>query len=179
MPKPRVLFASSEVYPFAKSGGLADVSYSLPRALSDMFDVTVLMPLYRFVDTDKFAIKSTEHIFDITIGEMRHTVRLHESRFEGGTYLFVETPLLCDREYLYGPPDGGYDDNALRFGLFGHAIVQVARMLGSSFVHLNDWQTALAALLLAQTPLPGTKTVYTIHNLAYQGVFDYDVLGPG
>lgn len=178
MAKPRILFASSEVYPFAKSGGLADVSHSLPKALANAFDVTVLMPLYRFVDTKQYGIKRTKHVFDIAVGDTLHTVTLFENRFEGGRYLFVETPLLCDREYLYGPPDEGYDDNALRFGLFGHSIVRVAEMLQSRVVHLNDWQTALAALLLAQKPLPGTKTLFTIHNLAYQGIFDQEVLAP-
>jgi len=172
MRKRAVLFAASEVYPFAKSGGLADVSHSLPKALGDMFNVTVVMPLYRFIDRASYGITQRRETYGVTLGGTEHAVTLYESRYEGGSYLFVHSPLLCDRDYLYGPPDEGYEDNALRFGLFCHAIVLLAKALGSDIVHLNDWQTAFAALLISEDDSVRAKTVYTIHNLAYQGLFE-------
>ena len=168
----RVLFAASEVFPFAKSGGLADVGYSLPRALAGTFDVTVVLPLYRFIDRKAHKIKKRKETFTVTLGEDEHTVRLYECRYEGGIYFFVYTPLLCDRDYLYGPADEGYPDNAQRFALYSHAIVRLTKIFQSDIVHLNDWQTALAALLIADDASLAAKTVYTIHNLAYQGIFE-------
>ena len=176
MPEKRVLFAASEVFPFAKSGGLADVSHSLPKALAETFDVTVVMPLYRFIDRETFGIKPAGEGLELTFGGTPHAVSLFECRYEGGHYLFVYAPLLCDRDYLYGPPDEGYADNALRFGLFSHAVVRLAENMGSDIVHLNDWQTALAALLIAEDATARAKTVYTIHNLAYQGIFEKEAL---
>ena len=172
MPENRVLFAASEVYPFAKTGGLADVGYSLPRALSARFDVTVVMPLYRSVDREAFGIVSRSERFKVTLGGERHSVSLYGCRYEGTEYLFVYTPVLCDRDHLYGPPGEGYADNAVRFGLFSHAVVRIAGQLDCGIVHLNDWQTALAALLIAENDALRAKTVYTIHNLAFQGVFE-------
>jgi len=171
MAEKRLLFAASEVFPFAKSGGLADVAYSLPKALSETFDVTVVMPLYRFIDREAFGIVPVDEEFELAFGGATYAVSLFESRYEGGRYLFVYAPLLCDRDYLYGPPGEGYGDNALRFGLFCHAIVRLAESMASDIVHLNDWQSALAALLIADGAPRQIQTVYTIHNLAYQGVF--------
>ncbi|WP_345986880.1 glycogen/starch synthase [Sulfurimonas sp. HSL1-2] len=171
MRKPKVLFAASEVYPFAKTGGLADVGYSLPKALANAFDVAVVMPLYHTVDRQKYAIEGPTDSFDVMLGSERRTVSLYESRYEERTYLFVYEPQLCDRDYLYGPPGEGYDDNAERFGLFSYAVTELARAMQSDIVHLNDWQTALAALIIADDETLKARTVYTIHNLAYQGDF--------
>lgn len=169
MPRQRVLFAASEVYPFAKTGGLADVGYSLPKALSDTFDMTVIMPLYRSIDRHTYGIEGPTEAFDVMLGKSRHTVSVYECRYEGRTYRFVYEPQLCDRDYLYGPPGEGYDDNAQRFAVFAHAITALARKMRSDIVHLNDWQTALAALLIADNDTLHSATVYTIHNLAFQG----------
>lgn len=167
----RLLFAASEVYPFAKTGGLADVAFSLPRALGRDHDVTVVMPLYRSIDRKAYGI-ARKYDTHIVMGTKRYTVTLYGCRFAGTEYLFVYAPLLCNRDYLYGSPDAGYEDNALRFGLFSHAVVHLAKHMRSDVVHLNDWQSALAALLIAEDTTLGAKTVFTIHNLAYQGVFD-------
>ncbi|MHC3994580.1 glycogen synthase [Thiomicrolovo sp. ZZH C-3] len=171
MRKPKVLFAASEVYPFAKTGGLADVGYSLPKALAETFEVTVVMPLYHTVDRQQFAIEGPTDFFDVMLGTERRTVSVYESCFEGRAYRFLYEPQLCDRDYLYGPPGEGYDDNAQRFGLFSYAVTELARRLQSDIVHLNDWQTALAALIIAEDETLNAATVYTIHNLAYQGDF--------
>jgi len=178
MPDGRVLFAASEIYPFAKTGGLADVGHGLPKALSERFDVTAVMPLYRTVDREAFGIGEAVDRFEVAMGAERYPVALHECRYEGRRHLFVHVPDLFDREYLYGPPGEGYADNALRFGLFSHALVQIARREQSAIVHLNDWQTALAALLIAEDGTLRSKTVYTIHNLSFQGIFPAQNLAP-
>lgn len=170
------LFASSEIYPFAKSGGLADVAYSLPRALSSLIDITVVMPLYRFIDREKFSIKPLGIEWEINLSGTLHHTELFGCRYDGIEYLFVYSALLSERDYLYGPPNQGYTDNALRFGLFSYAIADLAERYRFDLLHLNDWQTALSALLVRENPGLHTKTVYTIHNLAYQGVFDHRML---
>ena len=175
MHKKSLLFASSEVYPFVKTGGLADVSHSLPKALSESYDVTVVLPLYRVIDRKRFKITMSES-FEITMGESTYPIELHRASFEGMEYRFVYTPLLCDREFLYGPPECGYEDNAERFALYAYVLREMVRREAYALLHLNDWQCALAALLIKEESAISTKTLYTIHNLAYQGVFESSIL---
>jgi len=172
----RVLFAASEVYPFAKSGGLADVAYSLPRALQKTYDVDVIMPLYQFIDREAFDIEALGEIFDIKMGGKAYSITLYICKYEEMTYHFVYTPLLCDRAFLYGPPQGGYSDNDIRFALFNYAMLEILKREPYAFVHLNDWQTALLPLLLENEPEIKTKSLFTIHNLAYQGIFEKKAL---
>jgi starch synthase len=174
MSKKRLLFASSEVYPFVKTGGLADVAYSLPKALSESYAVEVVLPLYQTIDRKHYKIKMSKS-FEVVLGDTAYPVELHETTFENQTYLFIYTPLLCDREFLYGPAECGYEDNGLRFALFSRSVVELLRGGEYPLVHLNDWQCALAALWIKEENL-GVKSLYTIHNLAYQGVFDRSVL---
>jgi starch synthase len=176
MNDPRILFAASEVYPFAKSGGLADVAHSLPRALQKTYNVDVIMPLYQFIDREHFGIKQQGKAFDIIMGEKTYPVTLYICKYDSVTYRFIYTPLLCDREYLYGPPQGGYEDNDIRFSLFNYAMLEVLKRDTYEIVNLNDWQTALLPLLLKDEPGIKTKTLFTIHNLAYQGIFDKSAL---
>lgn len=172
----RVLFAASEVYPFAKSGGLADVAYSLPRALNGTHDVDVILPLYQFIDRKYFDIKQVGKAFDMMMGGVVYPVTLHICQYDSMTYRFIYTPLLCDRAFLYGTSQGGYTDNDIRFGLFNYAILEVLKREKYDIVHLNDWQTALLPLLLKKESSIQTKSMFTIHNLAYQGVFEKSVL---
>ncbi|ADR33930.1 glycogen/starch synthase, ADP-glucose type [Sulfuricurvum kujiense DSM 16994] len=176
MNKKRLLFASSEVYPFVKTGGLADVSHSLPKALNEMYDVSVVLPLYSQIDRSRFSL-TLLNTFEIMMGGVSYTIELHGTSYEGVEYRFIYAPILCDRDYLYGPPESGYEDNGIRFGLFSHAITQLLRIDSYAIAHLNDWQCALAALFVKEDPSVKTKIVYTIHNLAYQGVFPPSVMG--
>ena len=176
MSKQRLLFSASEVYPFAKSGGLADVAYSLPRALVTEYQVHVIMPLYQFVDRERFNIISLDEHFDVMMGGVVYPVELFGCQYEGLEYRFVYSPLLCDRDFLYGPPDSGYEDNATRYGIFNYAMVALLKQEAYTVVHLNDWQSALVPLLIKEDKTIQTKTVFTIHNLAYQGVFAPSVL---
>ncbi len=172
MSKTRLLFVASEVYPFAKSGGLADVAHSLPRALAAEYDLHVLMPLYQFVEREKFGIISLNEGFEIEMGGVGYRIELFGCTYEGVDYRFIYSPLLCDRDFLYGPPEQGYEDNALRFGIFNHAIVELLKEHKYEVAHLNDWQSALVPLLLKENKSIRTKTLFTIHNLAYQGTFE-------
>lgn len=176
MSKIRLLFASSEVYPFAKSGGLADVAHSLPRALNGTCDVDVILPLYQFIDRKSFNIKPVAKPFNITMGCVTYPVTLYSCDYEGMRYRFIYTPLLCDREFLYGSLKGAYEDNDIRFGLFNYVMLEVLKREKYDIVHLNDWQSALLPLLIKDEPTVKTKSLFTIHNLAYQGVFEKKAL---
>ena len=176
MSKSSLLFASSEVYPFAKSGGLADVAHSLPRALSTHYDVHIIMPLYRFIDRKKFSISLLGENYEVIIGTKSYPIELYGCEYEGMTYRFIYSSLLCERDFLYGPPESGYEDNALRFGLFNHAIAALLKKYDYEIVHLNDWQSGLVPLLVKEDETIQTKTLFTIHNLAYQGTFKRTVL---
>ena len=172
MSKLRLLFAASEVYPFAKSGGLADVAHSLPRALSSDLDVHVVMPLYQFVERERFNIVALGEHFDVMMGGVLYPVELYGCEYEGLDYRFIYSPLLSDREFLYGPPESGYEDNAIRFGIFNYAILALLKRHTYDIAQMNDWQCALVPLLIKDDKTIQTKTLFTIHNLAYQGTFE-------
>ena len=166
----KILFAASEIYPYAKTGGLADVAQSLPRALSEKADITSIMPLYDFIDREAFGIKELDESFMLILNDRIYTVSLYSAYNQGVKTLFVYEPMLCGKASLYGDKNGDYPDNDIRFGLFSKAVVFVAERYEVDILHLNDWHTALAALW-AREILPGLHTVFTIHNLAFQGIF--------
>lgn len=173
----KTLFVSSEIYPFAKSGGLADVSYSLPKALSQSVDMTLIMPLYKSIDRAKYGITSSGVSFKITLDGINHQVEYFFTLYNGLKCYFLYAPVLSETEDLYGDERGGYENNDTRFGLFCHAVIEWVQRFSSGFdlLHLNDWQSALCAPLIQEKEL-GIKTIFTIHNLAYQGVFDKGAL---
>lgn len=173
----RILFVSSEIYPFAKTGGLADVSAALPKALKEGGEEVVsVMPLFSVVDRKKHGIRKSKIAFDIVVND--HLVHFDVYR-KGETY-FLANSALFERDSLYGE----YEDNALRFGFFAHAVMALAAELGGGFdvFHLNDWQSALVAYLAKTKLKKPPRVVLTIHNLAFQGLFDksyMDDLGIG
>ncbi len=173
----RILFATSEVYPLMKTGGLADVSKSLPQALGALeHDVRIVMPAYHESLTELDQIKPAA---SLVIN--RRKITLHETRLPGSniTVWLVDDPQYFNRPgnpYLnrVGKP---WADNAARFLLFCRAIVKIALDKSGlhwrpDILHCNDWQTGLApALLCYEKTRPAS--VFTIHNLAYQGLFPY------
>lgn len=165
-----VLFASSEIYPFSKSGGLADVAHALPRALDGKAQMTVVTPLYRFTDRASLDIVPSGIAFPVAFGGKTYPVTVFESFHTGIRTLLIESMLLSDRDSLYGSYSAGYEDNDLRFAIFCHAVIELAERLAIELLHLNDWHTALAALLAQALPRR-PKILFTIHNLAYQGLF--------
>lgn len=173
----RVLFAASEAFPLIKTGGLGDVAGSLPRALQGLKqDVRLILPAYTDVLARAGRLKT---VAEFTI--RHHSVRLLAGTLPGSRVpvWLVDCPELYDRSgnpYL-GPDGKPWPDNAGRYTFFAEAVVQVANnQLGLDWqpdvVHCNDWQTGLIpALLSLQAQRPAT--VFTIHNLAYQGTFPY------
>jgi starch synthase len=172
----KVLFVSSEVAPFRKTGGLADVAGSLPKALARRgMDVRVVMPLYQGVRWD--ALDTLEGSLEVPMyyGRGRAGVRL--GRLPGTTVpvYFIEHNRYYDRPHVYGGPEGGYSDNLERFAFFSRASLELTKALGwvPDIAHANDWQTALVPVYINTVewskPLHGTASVFTIHNLAYQG----------
>jgi starch synthase len=168
----KLLFAASEIFPYAKTGGLADVAYSLPLALESDLVVSRIMPFYGFMKQEEFCVY--DH-FTLTCNEEDYFVEILQKNDRDIVTYFVKTDLLSQREHPYGDANGDYPDNALRFGLFCMAIVELALRLGVDLIHLNDWHTALVPLFIKKYDLK-VKTLFTIHNLAYQGIFEKEVL---
>ncbi len=174
----RVLFCSSEVYPFAKTGGLADVSYSLPKALSQLgVKVQEVMPLYKCIDRKKFKLKFTGKSIRVLLGGEYYEFKVWELK-DSVHYYFLENDNFYNREYLYGTPKGDYPDNDLRFGGFCWAVAKLIEegFFKPDIVHTNDWQTALIPVILKEKLSLSTKTIQTIHNLAYQGIFPKETI---
>jgi starch synthase len=176
----KVLFAASEATPFAKTGGLADVAGSLPPAIAALgHDVRVVMPRYRMVDAERFKLKHVA-TFYVPLGSWKERCNVLEGRMgKNVTVYFVNKDIYFDRPGLYGTPRGDYRDNAERFTFFSRSIPELCRVLGFNpdIVHCNDWQTGLVPLYLKTAYKKGTAaaprsgTVFTIHNLGYQGLF--------
>ena len=175
----RILFAASEVSPFAKTGGLADVAGSLPPALAALgHDVRVVMPRYQCVDAEKFNLK---HIatFYVPFESWKERCDILEGRMgKQVTVYFISKDIYFNRPELYRTAHADYQDNAERFTFFSRAVVELCVALDFSpeIVHCNDWQTGLVPFYLRMlhsesTPLAHTKSVFTVHNLGYQGVF--------
>lgn len=171
-----IVYATSEVAPFSKTGGLGDVAGALPEALSRLgHEVMVVTPLYGSIDRKAHGIWPTRASV--------YGSPLHERILPGGTrVIFVEHEGFFGRAGIYNEGGHDYGDNAHRFGFFSRAALAAPEALGfglPDILHLNDWQTGLAALEASrqQGRRPGfMKTVFTIHNLGYQGVFDKRVV---
>jgi starch synthase len=167
---------SSEAAPFAKTGGLADVLGALPRALvEEGEEVAVVLPLYR-----RSVVSNPRTVYErlqFGMGSHGYSANILEQVENGVTYFFVQIPELYDREELYDEGGREYRDNHLRFAALCHAALGVARHLfNPGIIHCHDWQSALLPPLLRDTyrnhpAYLGIKTVFTIHNLGYQGLF--------
>ncbi len=183
----RLTFVTSEVRPFSQTGGLADVSESLPAALAASgCDVTVVTPLYRSAATaiarDGVATEDVDAPPQ-RIGPTDHPLRFRLARHNGCRLAFVVHDGFYDRLGLYGDPGGGdYGDNVARYAFLCRAAIALAPVLEAApdVVHCNDWQTGLLPCYLRAGALPGARSVFTIHNLAYQGHYPAaDVLTAG
>ena len=181
----KVAFLASEVIPYAKTGGLADVAGALPRFLAGLgADVRVFMPLYREVRIKNIPL---DHVIDgatIEMGAVKLSYSVFAHHAGGMTVLFIDRPEYYDREYLYGTSAGDYPDNGERFAFFCRTALETMRAMGFApdIIHGHDWQSALTFAYLRHTPAGDdffgrTHTLFTIHNLAYQGLFDKEILG--
>jgi starch synthase len=172
-----ILMITSEARPFAKTGGLADVAGALPQALARLgHRVTIVVPKYRGTPTDG----ATGEPAQVPFGMHDYPVRFIEQTVgEGVTAVLIDAPALYDRDGLYGDRHGEYGDNAFRFAVLSRGALEYARLRGRRFsaIHAHDWQAALAPVYthtaLRDDPIVGgIRTVLTIHNLAFQGMFD-------
>ncbi len=170
----KILFVTSECAPYSKSGGLADVAFSLPPALLKTGnDVEIITPYYKCV-RERFE-KECEYVkdFSVTLGNRALYCGLFRTVLSGVTVWFIDNMDLFHRDGLYG-----YDDDRFRFAWFSKAVIDGMEQIGfiPDILHCNDWESALCVLYLKDDQaLHGryrnVKTVFTIHNIAYQGQF--------
>lgn len=176
----KVLFLAPEVAPFAKTGGLADVAGSLPDALRRQgVDASICLPLYRTVKEGGFKLSRLVSGLEVPFGTGTMTCSIQAGATSQGTPVyFVEREDLYDRPNLYQTPAGDYYDNFERFVFFSRAALQFLSHadLPVDVVHCHDWQTGLVPAYL-KTVFRGdpfflnTASVFTIHNIGYQGLF--------
>jgi starch synthase len=179
-----IAFAASECVPFSKTGGLADVVGALPRALAALgHQVSVYVPRYRQTKLadPQTVVRSITIPFDDKY-RFCSVVTAGANTPAGVRFYFVDYPPYFDRDALYGTPAGDYPDNAERFALFSRAVLEASKILGVPHVfHCHDWQSALVPVMLrtlyAEDPaFRDVATVFTIHNMGYQGLFPPDIL---
>jgi starch synthase len=182
----KVLFASPEVVPFVKTGGLADVSGMLPRVLAEMgHTVAVVLPKYSVIPDELLRNAVAGPSIKLPVGDGRETMKLYRLADTATSleYFFIDHDEYFDRASLYVDPDTGkdYPDNHIRFSAFCRAVLGFLKTIDwrPDIIHANDWQTGLLPVYPATTYkddpfFSTTKTVFTIHNLAYQGKFPKD-----
>ncbi|MGE4284348.1 MAG: glycogen synthase GlgA [Clostridia bacterium] len=182
----KVLFASSEVVPFAKTGGLADVAGSLPKALKKSgIDIRIVMPKYKGIP-QKY-VDSMEYIgyIYVDIGWRHQYCGILKTEYDGVTVYFIDNEYYFYRDDLYG-----YHDEAEQFIFFSKALLEMLPQIQfqPDIIHCNDWQSGVVSLLLnacyqKQDFFKNIRTIFTIHNLKYQGIFPKkvftDLLGVG
>ena len=176
----RILFVTSEAVPFAKTGGLADVAGALPKFLQALgCEIKLVMPYYRMVRKSGVPVEPLDKPLEVTLGDETLQADLYRSQLTRDVPVyFIGCEEFFDREYLYGTPKGDYFDSAERFIFFSKASLSLARLLDFSpdIVHHHEWQTGLISAYLKtihrKDPLfSSTAAVFTIHNIAYQGIF--------
>jgi starch synthase len=176
----RILMLAAEAVPFAKVGGLADVAGALPKALHGLgHDVRVAMPRYGQVNPERFHLMPVLDPVTVDMAQYQEQARILQGSIGDDIPVYmVDAPRYFDRENIYG-----YTDDGERFILFCRAALEAVRQLGWSpdVIHCNDWQTGIVpnwmhTVYHADPFFQQTASVYTIHNLAYQGIFGYRIL---
>lgn len=175
----RILFASSEVAPFIKTGGLADVAGSLPQALAqEGHDVKVILPLYEGIATKWRDEMTFVKFFNVSLSWRQVYCGLFQLEREGVTYWFIDNEYYFKRWQLYG-----HFDDCERFAYFSRTVIEAPGQMewAPDVIHCNDWQTALVPVYLLEDrhripQLAGTRSVFTIHNIEYQGRYGDQVL---
>jgi starch synthase len=175
----KILYVASEVAPFVKVGGLADVAGSLPAALAaEGHDVRVAMPLYSTISQEQYGLQKVGEGFGIPVGYDFTGGAIFEGKINGyGGGPAIPIYFIQNQHFFERPKIYGYDDDGDRFAVFCHAVLQMLPRLNwkPDIIHTNDWHAALVQPLLKffykyDTYLQGIKTAFSIHNLAYQGI---------
>ena len=172
----RIGIVASEAVPFAKTGGLADVAGTLFNVFRDMGnEVYLFLPLYKTAK-NVGKVKNRGSV-SIKIGSQEVTGNILTQEMKNGAVVFIEQDYYFGRDNLYGTKEGDYPDNAERYGFFDAAVLKAIELLNLNLdvLHLNDWQSGLIPLL---TKVQGIKmgTLFTIHNLGYQGNFEQGIM---
>ncbi len=176
----KILFATSEALPFAMSGGLADVSGALPKALRRrMVGCRVVMPLYSCVSPELREKMTFIGSITVPVAWRRQYCGIFEAHLDGVIYYLIDNEYYFKRDMLYGH----YDD-AERFAFFSRAVLEILPYIDfkPDIIHCNDWQTAMVPVYLNEfykaDPLyTDIKTVFTIHNIQYQGKYGMELYG--
>ena len=177
----RVLFVTPEAFPYAKTGGLADVCGTLPPVLKQMgVDIRLIMPFYRSVAKACQPL-SLGAAVTVTVGSHKVPCNFYKiSTDHKIPVYFVDHPPYFDRPRLYGNAFGDYPDNLERFAFFAQATLKLIEKIGFNpdIIHCNDWQTGLIPALLHEyrVHFDRARTMFTIHNMGYQGLFPADQL---
>ena len=176
-----ILIAASEIYPFAKTGGLADACGALAKALRNLgHNVRVVLPKYRCVRDSQYDLRKRPERISVPVGPHKVEGEIYEGELAPGVpACFIAQDAYFDRDHLYGPPAGAYYDNAERFIFFSRAVLELCRVtrFRPDIINCNDWQTGLIpvflkTLFIYDAFFRKTRTVFSIHNLGYQGEFD-------
>ncbi len=176
----KILILAAEIVPFAKVGGLADVVGALPKSLQALgHDVRLFMPRYGQIDPARFGLTTKLNEVDVNMGSFHVQVSVLEGTIGDSVPVYlIDAPRFFDRENIYG-----YTDDGERFILFCRAALEVMRVLDCSpdIIHCHDWHTGIVPnwmhTIYHNDPFYAqAATVYTIHNLAYQGIFGYRIL---
>ncbi len=176
----RVLFVASEAAPFIKSGGLGDVAGALPKALAQKgTDVRVVIPKYKLIKSEMKEKIRFNKWFTVKVGWRERFCGVWECFYNGITYYLLDNEYYFNRDGLYG-----YYDDGERFAFFDRAVLDMLRQIDwqPDLIHCNDWQTGMLPVLLKfqykknDSFYWNMKTVFSIHNIAFQGVFDPKVL---
>lgn len=176
----KILFVTSEANPFIKTGGLADVSFALPKALHEKGeDVRIIMPKYEDISGD-FTSKMTQlATFGVSVGWRNQYCGLQYLTYDGIPVYFVDNEYYFKRHGCYG-----YFDDGERFSYFCRAVMESVKYMDDFYpdvIHCNDWQTGMVPLYLSEVykdrpEFCKAKSIFTIHNLKYQGVFSRSVI---
>lgn len=176
----KVLFVASEAVPFSKTGGLADVAYALPKALRNLeVDARIMISKnFNLMPEIEEKLELLTH-FEVEVGWRKQYVGIETVEYEGIPYYFVDNEYYFKRNNLYG-----YYDDGERYSYFSKAVLESIKYIDfiPDIIHVNDWHTGIIPLLLQESyghyeKYKDIKTVLTIHNLKYQGVFGQEVLG--
>ena len=168
----KILFCAAECYPFVKVGGLGDVVYSLPKALVEKGqECSVILPLYERIRQDNRDLELIDEFY-ISLGYRHQYVGVLKKVMDGINFYFIDNKQYFDRNTVYGEPDDGE-----RFTFFSKAVIEtiIKHFKDYDVLHAHDWQTAMTIPLVREYNIQ-LKTVFTIHNLRFQGVYPFSMV---
>jgi len=184
----KILFAASELKPMVSTGNMAASVAKMLRSVSKKCEVVCVIPLFSAINRKKFDVTPTGVSFEVQVGEKFEKAEIFEAIHEesGAKVVFVANPYF-ERDGLYGNDTGDYPDNSERFVFFSRAVLEYAKIFRPDIIHCNDWHTALVPVYLREIyckeePLQNTKTVFSLHDIRFQGKFwsyDFGILNLG